>query len=105
MGLLVVTKKKPRCIHLCIDLRDPNKTIVTDSHLLSYIEVVFMELRGTKMFSTLELQSAYHQVILQEDSRDLTIFILYDGLINTQHFQKKDVNDSKEPAWSPQLFG
>ncbi|CAM5128261.1 unnamed protein product [Eretmochelys imbricata] len=32
------------------------------------------------MFSTLDLQSAYHQVMLHEDSRDLAAFITHEGL-------------------------
>ncbi|KAM9165617.1 potassium channel subfamily U member 1 [Pangshura tecta] len=60
---IVVMLKKGGGIHLCVDLREPNKAIVIDSHPLPHIEEVFPELRGAKMFSTLDLQSAYHQPI------------------------------------------
>lgn len=63
-----------------MDLREPNKAIVIDSHPLPHIEEVFAELRGARMFSTLDLQSAYHQVPLHEESRDLTAFITHEGL-------------------------
>ncbi|CAM5110988.1 unnamed protein product [Natator depressus] len=69
----------------CVDLREPNKAIVIDSHPLPHIEGVFSELRGAKMFSTLDLQSAYHQVMLHEDSRDLTAFITHEGLFCFKH--------------------
>ncbi|CAM5075895.1 unnamed protein product, partial [Natator depressus] len=72
--------KKGGGIHLCVDLREPNKAIVIDSHPLPHKEEVFAELRGAKMFSTLDLQSAYYQVMLHEDSRYLTAFITHEGL-------------------------
>ncbi|CAM4562393.1 unnamed protein product [Caretta caretta] len=81
----VVTQKKGGGIRLCVDLREPNKAIVIDSHPLPHIEEVFAELCGAKMFSTLDLQSAYHQVMLQEDSRDLTAFITHEGLFHFKH--------------------
>ena len=64
-----------------MDLREPNKAIVIDSHPLPHIEEVFAELQGARMFSTLDLQSAYHQVPLHEESRDLTAFIAQEELL------------------------
>ncbi|CAM5109167.1 unnamed protein product [Eretmochelys imbricata] len=77
---IVVTQKKSGGIPLCVDVREPNKAIVIDSHPLPHTEV-FAELHGAKMFSTLDLQSAYQQVMLHEDSRDLTAFITHEGLL------------------------
>ncbi|CAM4558045.1 unnamed protein product [Caretta caretta] len=77
---VVVAQKKGGGIRLCVNLREPNKAIVIDSHPLPHIEEAFAELRGAKMFSALDLQSAYHQVTLHEDSRDLTAFITHKGL-------------------------
>ncbi|CAM4492671.1 unnamed protein product [Caretta caretta] len=75
-------QKKGGGIRLCVDLREPNKAIVIDRHPHPHIEEVFAELCGAKMFSTLDLQSAYHQVMLNEDSRDLTAFITHEGLFH-----------------------
>ncbi|KAF7652087.1 hypothetical protein LDENG_00102050 [Lucifuga dentata] len=44
------------------------------------MEEMFTELRGTKLFTTLDLQSTYHQVPLHENSHSLTTFITHDGL-------------------------
>ncbi|GAA6098722.1 ankyrin-3-like isoform X1 [Tachysurus ichikawai] len=77
---LVVVKKKTGGIRLCVDLREPNRAVVIDSHPLPHIEEVFTELRGATMFSTIDLQNAYHQVQLHPSSRDLTAFITHDGL-------------------------
>ncbi|CAM5138680.1 unnamed protein product, partial [Eretmochelys imbricata] len=82
---IIVMQKKGGGIRLCVNLREPNKPIVIDSHPLPHIEEVVAELRGAKMFSTLDLQSAYHNVMLHEDSRDLTAFITHEGLFLFKH--------------------
>ena len=71
----MVTTKKGGRIRLCTDLCEPNKAIVADSHSLTHSEELLSELRGASLFSTIDLASAYHQLPLNEDSRDLTAFI------------------------------
>ena len=77
---IVVTKKKSGDIRMCVDLREPNKAVITDSHPLPLIEDILSELHGAVMFSTLDLKSAYHQLTLHEESRGLTAFITHEGL-------------------------
>ncbi|KAL0149455.1 hypothetical protein M9458_055243 [Cirrhinus mrigala] len=77
---IVVPRKKDGGIRLCVDLREPNKAVVVDSFPLPHMEKMFANLCGATVFSTLDLQSAYHQVALHEDSRNLTAFITHDGL-------------------------
>ncbi|KAL6463363.1 hypothetical protein MHYP_G00277540 [Metynnis hypsauchen] len=77
---IVVTKKKTGGIRMCVDLRELNKAVIMDSHPLPLIEDILSELRGAAMFSTLDLKSAYHQLTLHEDSRELTAFITHEGL-------------------------
>lgn len=77
---IVVTTRKGGKPRLCVDLREPNKAIVADTHPLPHMEELLSELRGSSVFSTIDLASAYHQLPLHEDSRDLTGFITHDGL-------------------------
>lgn len=77
---IVVTQKKSGDIRMCVDLREPNKSIVVDSYPIPHIKELFSQLRGAVMFSTIDLANAYHQVPLHEDSRDLTAFITHEGL-------------------------
>ncbi len=77
---IAVTKKKIGGIRMCVDLREPNKAVVVDSHPLSLIEDILSELRGSVMFSTLDLKSVHHQLKLHEESRQLTAFITHEGL-------------------------
>ena len=77
---IVVTSRKNGKIRVCVDMREPNKAVVPDSHPLPLIEDLLSELRGSVMFSTLDLKSAYHQLELHKDSRGLTAFITHEGL-------------------------
>ena len=63
-----------------MDLREPNKAVVIDGYPLPHMEEMFVELRGGTLFSTLDLQSADHQVVLHDNRRDLTAFITHEGL-------------------------
>lgn len=77
---IVVAAKKSGDIRLCVDLREVNKAIVVDSYPLPDIGELFSELEGSTVFSKMDLASAYHQLELDEASRDLTAFITHDGL-------------------------
>ncbi len=86
---IVVTRKKDGGIRLCVDLREPNKAVIVDSFPLPHMEEMFANLCGATVFSTLDLQSAYHQVTLHEDSRNLTAFITHDGLFRFKRLSFK----------------
>ncbi|XP_064488523.1 uncharacterized protein K02A2.6-like [Ornithodoros turicata] len=77
---LVVAKKKDGRIRLCVDLRAPNKAVVPDCYPLPNMEELLNKLSGAKIFSKLDLTAAYHQLLLAEESRDLTAFITHEGL-------------------------
>ena len=77
---IIVTQKKTGGIRICVDLREPNKAIVVDSHPLPHMDELLSTLAGSIMFSTIDLESAYHQLPLHPDSRDLSTFITHEGL-------------------------
>ncbi|XP_064469135.1 uncharacterized protein K02A2.6-like [Ornithodoros turicata] len=77
---LVVTKKKDGRIRLCVDLRAPNKAVVPDCYPLPNMEELLHKLSGANIFSKLDLTAAYYQLLLAEESRDLTAFITHEGL-------------------------
>lgn len=54
-------------------LREPN--VISDNHPLLYMKNFFTELKGATVFSSINLTSAYLQVMLHEDSLDLIVFI------------------------------
>ena len=69
---------------LVVDFRDLNKKIPQDRFPLPRIEDILDSLGKAKFFSTLDLQSGFHQIALEKDSRKYTAF-------STQkcHFQYK----------------
>ena len=77
---IVVSVKKSGKLRICIDLREVNKSIIPDKYPLPKIDELFNELCGATVFTQLDLASAYHQLLLHPESRDLTCFITYDGL-------------------------
>lgn len=56
--IVVTTRKDRPDPHLCVDLREPNKSVVVDGFPLPHMEEIITELRGVTLFSTLDLQSA-----------------------------------------------
>lgn len=92
---IVVTRKKTRGIRMCVDLREPNKAIIIDSHPLPHMEELLSTLTGATVFSTIYLESAYHQLTLHPDSRDLTAFITHEGLFR---FCRVPYGLASEPA-------
>ncbi|CAI5660563.1 unnamed protein product [Oreochromis niloticus] len=77
---LVVGRKSKGDLRLCVDLREPNKSVIMDCYPLPHMEDVFSQLAGATHFSQIDLTSAYHQLPLHPDSRSLTAFITHEGL-------------------------
>lgn len=71
---IVGARKGNGDICLCVDLRALNKEAVVDRFPLPNIEEMITTFTGAKVFSTLDLMTAYHQVELHESSKDLTAF-------------------------------
>lgn len=74
MAPVVVANKANGEIRLCVDLRALNKEVVVVKFPLPNIDEM-STLNGAKMFTTLDLTQAYHQIELTERSQDLTAFI------------------------------
>ena len=64
----------------CIDYRKLNKVTKKDSYPLPRIDDALYALSGSQYFSTLDLQSGYHQVTMHPDSKEQTAFISHAGL-------------------------
>ncbi|CAC5416418.1 unnamed protein product [Mytilus coruscus] len=73
-------KKNPDEIRLCVDMREANKAIIRERHLLPTVEELIHDLNNASIFSKIDLRSGYHQLELDEPSRYITTFSTHIGL-------------------------
>ena len=71
--------KQPDKVRMVVDMSLANKAIKRDRRLLPTPEEVFCELDGARVFSKIDLNSAYHQIELHPDSRSITTFSTHIG--------------------------
>lgn len=79
LSQMVVVPKGPDDIRICINMKYPNEAIKRENYPLPVIENFLIKLRGCKVFSKLDITSAYHHVELHPESRKLTTFMTKDG--------------------------
>ena len=86
---IVVAHKQDGRVRLCIDLRDVNSKIIDKRYPMPNIHEMLLTLESSKVFTTIDLSSAYHQILLTNESKDITVFISTKGL-----FRKADTLQS-----------
>ena len=72
--------KQPDKVRLCLDMRQANKAIIRERHLLPTLDDVIYDLNGSCKFSKLDVKMAYHQLVVRESSRFITTFSTHVGL-------------------------
>ena len=79
---LVVAPKpnNPKDIRLCVDMRKANQAIKRERHVTPTIEDIILELNGSTVFSKVDLNKGFHQLVLSEESRNMTTFATHVGL-------------------------
>ncbi|XP_043245887.1 uncharacterized protein K02A2.6-like isoform X1 [Amphibalanus amphitrite] len=77
---VVVTRRRTGGIRLCLDLKEVNKSIISSKHPLPDMQEMLDKLRGARVFSSLDMKSAFNQLMLHQESRDLTAFMTHEGL-------------------------
>lgn len=76
---IVLARKPSGALRMCCDLRDLNDNIWVDRHPLPNITEMLSSLKDAKIFTTLDMSSAYHQIRLKKESRHLTSFVTPTG--------------------------
>ena len=71
---VVLVKKKSGELRFCIDLRKLNARTVKDAYSLPRIDETLERLKGSCVFSSLDLKSGYWQVEIEEESKQYTAF-------------------------------
>jgi len=74
--VVIWQKGKPR---FCVDLRKVNEQTEADKYALPRQDDIFAALAGAIYFSVMDLNKGYHQLGLDEASRQLTAFITEDA--------------------------
>ena len=77
---LVVVPKTDGDVRICVDMRRANSAIERERHPIPTIEEVLYDLNGSTVFSKLDLKWGFHQVELDERSREITTFVTHRGL-------------------------
>ena len=62
-------------------MRRANEAIICKPYQIPTLEDFRYEFNGCKLFTTLDLNQGYHQITLDEESRDLTAFVCNKGVM------------------------
>jgi Reverse transcriptase (RNA-dependent DNA polymerase) len=74
-----------------MDARNLNKVLTPFKYLLPVISEIFAAMRGSKLFTELDLMNAFHQILLTQASRKYTAFT--------------DPKDNTRYQWTRMFFG
>lgn len=81
---VLLVKKKTGEWRLCVDYMRLNAYTIKNKFPLPIIEELFEELFGAKWFTTLDLRSGFHQILVKEEDQYKTTFQTHFG-----HFEYK----------------
>ena len=65
-ALVLFAKKKHKTFCLCIDYRQLNRVTIKNKYPLPRIDDLFDQLRGTWVYSKIDLRTSYHQLRVRE---------------------------------------
>nr|GEY83524.1 putative reverse transcriptase domain-containing protein [Tanacetum cinerariifolium] len=71
---VLFVKKKDGSFRMCIDYRELNKLTVKNCYPLLRIDDLFDQLRGSSIYSKIDLMSGYHQLRVREEDIPKTAF-------------------------------
>ena len=77
---VVVVPKPTGDIRLCVHMQQANMAVRQKWYPIPTIDEVLQDLNQSKFFSKLDLNSAYHQIELAPESRDITTFGTHERL-------------------------
>ena len=77
---IVTVPKKDQGVRICVDMREANKAIKRERHVMPTIDDLIHDLNEATVFSKLDMTQAYHQLELDEESRFITTFSTHKGL-------------------------
>ena len=79
---LVIVPKPSGEIRICVDMRQANTAVVREQHPIPTVEEVIQRMNGSTVFSKIDLNSGFHQLELEETSREISTFVCHLGLFH-----------------------
>ncbi|KAJ9523637.1 hypothetical protein QJQ45_007339 [Haematococcus lacustris] len=76
---VLFVEKRDGTLRMCVDYRALNKLTVRDRYPLPRIDDLFDKLQGKTIFSSLDLQSGYHQIRITPEDVPKTAFVTPEG--------------------------
>lgn len=77
---IVPAMKKNGELRVCVDMRRANQAVLRERYPIPTFDEIISDLRDCSIFSKIDLESAYHQIELDDMSREITTFVTPDGL-------------------------
>ena len=77
---VVVPKKTPGQICICVDMRAANRAIKRTNQSTPTLTEIIHELNGAKIFSKIDLNQGYNHLELDEESHEIAKFTSHAGL-------------------------
>lgn len=76
---VLFVQKKDGTLRMCIDYRQLNKYTVPDRYPIPRIDALLDKVGQNRVFTSLDLQSGYHQMLLHESDVPKTAFVTHKG--------------------------
>jgi Reverse transcriptase (RNA-dependent DNA polymerase). len=99
---VVMVSRPNGAYRFCLDIRKINAVTRRDAYPLPQIHDILDRLRSARYISTIDLRSAYHQIPLEESSKEITAFTVPGrGLF---HFKRMPFGLTNAPATFQRLL-
>ena len=103
----VIVPKKDGSIRFCIDYRQLNQITKKDAYPLPHMDSLLDNIGNAKYLSKIELRQAYHQILLEESSKEVTAFAIPGKGLSQRgspaSFQRA-MDNIFGPEWQPQIL-
>jgi hypothetical protein len=70
----IFVKKKDQTLRMCVDYRPLNEVTIKNKYPLPWIDILFDQLTGARVFSKIDLRSGYHQIHIRPEDIPKTAF-------------------------------